>query len=404
MEGFWSDSSSCLVKMNPMKRIPTIDFVRFGSIFIVLGGHFFPQWIVNSIHTPILRKMVLNVFHNGAYGVTCFFVVSGFLITEMLVDGKENFSNIDLRVFYVKRFARIFPLLVLVVLTGFFLEHAKELLDPRIQTYHVWNDALDFGWPFWLSLFTFNFNWYLIAHCSVEGFQWNVLWSLAIEEQFYFCYPLIVKTLQNRGKVLIFLSSVVLSSLLFRLSVSVYFNLKGQETPTFWQAVCDQMASFAAFDQIAIGGILYFVNRKWGDWFESWPKFSLSLLLSGTVVCFYLCYSTSMMDRFQYIYVPTLLAISCALAILGGLHVSFLFSETAQILSWPGKLSYGCYLWHPTIMFLLMPGLMAVGGLGSLGYLVTGVFLFAFLSYRYFEVPVNHRIRAWFKLNPSLKE
>jgi peptidoglycan/LPS O-acetylase OafA/YrhL len=386
-----------------MKRIPIIDFVRFGSIFIVLGGHFFPQWIVNFIDVSILRKIVLNVFHNGAYGVTCFFVVSGFLITEMLVDEKKNFSNIDLRTFYVKRFARIFPLLVIVVLTGFLLEHAKELLDPRIQTYHVWSDASDFGWLFWLSLFTFNFNWYLIAHCSMEGFQWNVIWSLAIEEQFYFCYPLIVKTLQNKKKVLIFLSCVVLFSLLFRLGVSVYFNLKGQEMPTFWQAVSDQMVSFAAFDQIAIGGILYFINQKWGRWFDSRPKMSLGLLILGTAACLYLCCSTSMMDRIQYVYVPVLLATSCALAVLGGLHVPFLFSKAAQILSWPGKLSYGCYLWHPTIMFLLMPGLMAVGGLGSLGCLVVGVFLFAFLSYRYFEVPVNHRIRAWFKLNPSLK-
>jgi peptidoglycan/LPS O-acetylase OafA/YrhL len=386
-----------------MKRIPIVDFIRFGSIFIVLGGHFFPQWFVQFIASPPLKKMVLNVFHNGAYGVTCFFVVSGFLITDMLVDGQLDFSRIDLKVFYVKRFARIFPLLAAVVLTAFFLEHVKGLLDSRIQSYHVWNDASGFGWSFWFSLVTFNFNWYLIGNCSVEGFQWNVLWSLAIEEQFYFCYPLIVKTLQNRKKVLIFLFSVVLSSFLYRLCVSVYFDLNGQRTPTFWQAVSDQMASFAAFDQIAIGGILYFINKKWGYWFEARPQVALGLSLLGIISCFYLCYSTSMMDRSQYVYVPSLLAINCAFVILGGLHVPVLFSKAAHVLSWPGKLSYGCYLWHPTIMFLLMPGLMVWGGLGSLGFLVIAVSLFAYLSYQYFEVPVNYRIRAWFKLKSSLK-
>ncbi len=386
-----------------MKRIPVVDFIRFGSIFIVLGGHFFPQWLIQFIASPALGKIVLNVFHNGAYGVTCFFVVSGFLITDMLVDGRPDFSRIDLRAFYVRRFARIFPLLVAVILTAFFLEHLKGLLDARIQSYHVWNDASGFGWPFWLSLVTFNFNWYLIAHCSVEGFQWNVLWSLAIEEQFYFCYPLIVKTLRNRKKILIFLFCVVLSSFLYRLCVSVYFDLNGQSTPTFWQAVSDQMVSFAAFDQIAIGGILYFINEKWGYWFEARPRTSLGLMLLGTAACFYICYSTSMMDRSQYVYVPSLLAINCALVVLSGLHVPVLFSKAAHILSWPGKLSYGCYLWHPTIIFLLMPMLMSLGGLESFGYLATAVCFFAFLSYRYFEVPVNHWIRGCFKLKPSLK-
>ena len=389
--------------MNHMKRIPIIDFVRFGSIFIVLGGHFFPQWLSQFIAQPLLRKIILNIFHNGVYGVTCFFVVSGFLITEMLIDQKENFYNINLRIFYVKRFARIFPLLTLVVLTGVFLEHEKEFLDFRMQTYHVWNDASYFAWPFWLSLVTFNFNWYLIAHCTVEGFQWNVLWSLAVEEQFYFGYPLLVKTLQDRRKVIIFLCSVILFGFLFRWGSYAYFKTHDHWMSPGQFAVFIQMASFSNFDPIAIGGILFFANQKWDYWFESQPKTSLGLLLAGLVFCIYLCYATSPMNGNEMIYIPTLVATSCALAILGGLHVPFFFSKTAQIFSWPGKLSYGCYLWHPTIMFLLMPGLMAVGGVGSLGCLVVGVFLFAFLSYRYFEVPVNRWIRGWFKLSPSLK-
>ena len=375
-----------------MKRIPIIDFVRFGSIFIVLGAHFFPQWIVKFIDSPLLQKIVLNVFHNGPYGVTCFFVVSGFLITEILVGNKENFSEVDLRTFYVKRAARILPLLTVVVLTAFCLEHSKDLLDARVQQYHVWNDVSGFGWPFWVSLVTFNFNWYIIDKSTLEGFQWNVLWSLAIEEQFYFCYPLIVKKLQSQKNVFIFLSGVVIFALVFRFGASFYFD-----SNEYWM----QLPSFAAFDQIAIGGILYFANRTWGDRLESRWKTSMALMLAGMAVCFCLCYSTSMHDRVQMIYVPTLMAVSCALVLLGGLHVPALFSKTAQVLSWPGKLSYGCYLWHPTIIFLLMPILVPMGGLWGFIFLVLAVSFFAFLSYRYFEVPVNYRIRAWFKLKPS---
>jgi peptidoglycan/LPS O-acetylase OafA/YrhL len=378
--------------MKNMKRIPIIDFVRFGSIFIVLGAHFFPQWIVKFIDSTLLQKIVLNVFHNGPYGVTCFFVVSGFLISEILVENKENFSEVDLQTFYVKRAARILPLLGVVVLTAFCLEHSKDMLDARVQQYRVWNDVSGFGWPFWLSLVTFNFNWYIIDKSTLEGFQWNVLWSLAVEEQFYFCYPIIVKKLQNRKKVLNFLFGVVAFALVFRFGASFYFH-----SNEYWM----QLPSFAAFDQIAIGGILYFTNQTWGYWLESRRKTSMGLMLAGMGACFCLCYATSMHDRIQMIYVPTLMAVSCALVLLGGLHIPALFSKTAHVLSWPGKLSYGCYLWHPTIIFLLMPILVPMGGVWGFIFLVLVVSFFAFLSYRYFEVPVNYQIRAWFKLKPS---
>jgi peptidoglycan/LPS O-acetylase OafA/YrhL len=106
----------------------------------------------------------------------------------------------------------------------------------------------------------------------------------------------------------------------------------------------------------------------------------------------------------QLIYVPTLLATSCALVILGGLHVPALFSRVAQILSWPGKLSYGSYLWHTTIIFLLMPALFLLGGVWGSIFLISATTFFAFLSYKYFEVPINHWIRSRFNLKPSSSE
>jgi len=376
-----------------MKRVPIIDFIRFASIFIVIGGHFFPRWLVHFIGFPALQKVVLNIFLNGAYGVSCFFVVSGFLITRMMAENTADFSTIDLRPFYVKRAARIFPLLLVVVLAAYGLEQLKFLLDSRVQQYHVWNNDSGFGWLFWISLFSFNFNWYLIAHYSAVGFQWSVLWSLAVEEQFYFFYPITVKLFRTRKRILTFLSCIILFALVFRWIASFYFLENGH-----WM----QLASFAAFDQIAIGGILYFFNEKAGDWLGARMKMSFGLLLLGTASCFYLCLSTSMLNGQELIVVPTLMAVGCALVILGGLHVPIFNSKVAHILSWPGKLSYGCYLWHPTVMFLLMPVLVSLGGLWGLIYLVLAVSFFAFLSYRYFEVPVNRRIRAWFKLKPSL--
>ena len=378
-----------------MKRIPIIDFVRFGSILIVMSNHFFPRSIVQSIDSPVIRKIILNVFLDGAHGVTYFFVVSGFLITQLLVAGANDFSGVNLGSFYVKRAARILPLLVAVVLVALFLKQYQTLLDPRIQKYHIWDNEQGFGWLFWGSLFTFNFNWYLMVYYAGVGFQWRVFWTLAVEEQFYFFYPLIVKTLRNRHKVFIFLIGVVLFSLVFRYMAQFYFDPDDKWMP---------LASFSVFDQIAVGGIFYFLDEKFGYWLEARRKTSLSLMLFGIICCFYVCYSASMQSRNYFIYVPTLVAASCALVILGGLHIPALFSKTAQILSWPGKLSYGSYLWYTSVMFLIMPVLVSLGGVLGLIYLISTVFFFAFLSYRYFEVPVNRRIRAWFDLKPSPSE
>jgi peptidoglycan/LPS O-acetylase OafA/YrhL len=95
------------------------------------------------------------------------------------------------------------------------------------------------------------------------------------------------------------------------------------------------------------------------------------------------------------------MAMGCGLIILGGYHLRAFHNLPARILSWPGKLSYGCYIWHPTVLFLLLPLLFQLGGLRALLFLFLCVWFFAFLSYRYFEVPVNVRIRSIFGIKPS---
>jgi peptidoglycan/LPS O-acetylase OafA/YrhL len=270
-----------------------------------------------------------------------------------------------------------------------------------VQTYHVWNDESGFGWLFWLCLATFSFNWYLTRNYLTEGFQWNIIWSLAVEEQFYFFYPLVLRSLKTRRKVLIFLSLVVVSGLLFRAWIFTQWGPPegSVSSPAF--IVLNRMASFANFDQIALGCLLYFVQETWGSWLEARRSLSLFLMVFGLGLCFYLCDQPTNEGALQIILGPTALALGCALVLLGGLHVRWMGSDLVRTLSWPGKLSYGFYLWHPTITFLLMPFLMVIGGFGCFVYLWVAVFFFAFLSYRFFEVPVNGWIRSWFGLKAS---
>jgi peptidoglycan/LPS O-acetylase OafA/YrhL len=162
-----------------------------------------------------------------------------------------------------------------------------------------------------------------------------------------------------------------------------------------------QEASFAAFDQIAVGGILYFSRERWKVGLEQRPWLCWGLLLSGLGLCLGFYVKNSIASGWEYVLVPTFLSLGCALVILGGLHLSLLNSSGAAFLSWPGKLSYGCYLWNPSLIFILMPFLVRIGGLEALLFLFLFVWIFAFVSYTYFEMPMNNRIRAAFKLKPS---
>ena len=85
-----------------MKRVPIIDFVRFASIWVVIGNHFYPNWVAAKVQSPFLQKMILSFFLNGGYGVTCFFVVSGFLITQMLAEEvMDVLMHVDRNEFFI---------------------------------------------------------------------------------------------------------------------------------------------------------------------------------------------------------------------------------------------------------------------------------------------------------------
>jgi peptidoglycan/LPS O-acetylase OafA/YrhL len=378
-----------------MKRIPIIDFVRFFSIFVVIGGHFFPRWIAYGYPEGV-RNFILGLFLNGPYGVTFFFVVSGFLITQLLVGDREDFSNIELKSFYIKRVARIFPLLTVIVLVGFLLPHLMVFMDAKLQNYNEWDIKSGFGFFFWLSLITFNFNWFVIHTGEPNvGAHWAVLWSLAVEEQFYFFYPLILKKLKNKKNVFLFLGTVIFFAIVFRSWAFLNMNHKD-----VWM----HEASFSVFDQIAVGAGLYFLWNSVKNELnlKFWTAFLL--FISGMIICFFLYVKTSINGNEETIFTPTLMAVGCALVILGGIHLPFFNTKLAETLSRPGKLSYGSYLWHQTIIFVLMPLWAWLGGLSAFTVLFIIVLSFSYISYEYFEVPVNHHIRAWFKLKRSTTE
>ena len=256
------------------RRIPVVDLVRLASVFLIVGYHFFSSGISPTGYSPKTLHWIITLFPNGYYGVTFFFVISGFIITRILAGAQDDFSKVDLKSFYVKRAARIFPLFALTILTAW----GMLTLDPEGPgaAYCLKAIGESFRWDFWLFLGTFQFNWFIIkeSHLRPVALHWNILWTLAVEEQFYFFYPLIVKYLKTGAKILIFLGGVVFLGIVYRMAVLWCFP--GNFT---WGYI----SSFANFDQIAVGGVLFFVYEKLKKTKNVSPSFPTLCLALGMV-------------------------------------------------------------------------------------------------------------------------
>lgn len=157
-------------------HIPALDGVRGLAIIMVLLVHF----IGDTQPGTSFEKVLTQVTSYGAMGVDLFFVLSGFLITGILFDSRKKpayFKN-----FYMRRVLRIFPLyyaVLLVALAGI----------PRVVDINELNDAVDHqAW-----LWTYSANIFVALKGSFESLPvFSHFWSLAVEEQFYMVWPLVV--------------------------------------------------------------------------------------------------------------------------------------------------------------------------------------------------------------------
>lgn len=164
-------------------RYDSVDLLRGLAIVAVVLLHinlrfFFAHISLGPSLPPRLRYLLL---FNGDNGVTVFFAVSGFLITTTSLRRFGSLSTMRPRLFYRIRFARIAPLLlgVLAMLSALHLLHATGFRLRNTSLPHALFAAL-----------TFHLNW-LEARVGYLEANWDVLWSLSVEEMFYLFFPLV---------------------------------------------------------------------------------------------------------------------------------------------------------------------------------------------------------------------
>lgn len=166
------------------KRLDGIDLLRGLAIFFVLMNHINIRLLgAKVLYTKFLPEQLVHfLVWNGQLGVQMFFAVSGFLITSITIRRWGSLSQVRLRGFYLFRFARIAPLLLLllVILCGLHFAH--------IHNYVVTERTGGIGRALFAAL-TFHVNELEIHRGYLPG-SWDILWSLSVEEIFYLFFPL----------------------------------------------------------------------------------------------------------------------------------------------------------------------------------------------------------------------
>jgi len=387
----FTPSQSTAINSNKTHRNILIDILRGISISLVLSGHLGLARLNSLTSTMQERtgdvKAWFTFASNGAFGVTIFFVLSGFLISSVLIQSTENWKQLSFRDFYVRRAGRILPLLSLSCLIGIMV---MDWASPLAQNFDLCFSAPTSNGHFWASIATFTFNWYRIMTENSTyqyGYAWGVLWSLSIEEQFYLFYPILLFHLKSSKRSIVAISLVILSGLIWRTLIYVYY-------PRQYQLSLN--ASFGAFDQIAIGCLLYFVHQKLSSSGQM-KKFETScLMLAGIVIIAWTYWFTSLNNSIDRVYAPTLLSLGVFLFLLGGLQLRISETFFTRILSWPGQFSYEIYLLHGVVLFLSRKLLILSNPWYSYGLFILVNIPVGYIAFYGFGKPVNHYIRLHF--------
>jgi len=254
-----------------LKRLQVVDLVRTFAIVIVIARHLGGVYIVSPSHPLFLAYLWFRLWASGNYGVTLFFVVSGFVISRLIAAQPGGLFNPSYKYFYSRRIGRIFPLLILICLIGItvvsFFPKQSGAFEYVFQDIHRPLTS-----SFWISVATFSFNWYQIfSPNSYIGLSWTILWSLAVEEQFYLFYPLVLKRLRNEKKLTLFLIVVIILGPLMTEVIKFFFH----------DLIFSEHNSFENFSFIAIGCLLYLVSTRYEEFLSKNKKRCVQFCLFG---------------------------------------------------------------------------------------------------------------------------
>ena len=362
-----------------------IDILRGVSILLVLIHHFNIPYKLHDTFLGILiggESLSTLIARNGNYGVTMFFVISGFLITQHTLQRSGSLAQIKLKDFYIRRLARIIPCLVLLVAM------VSVLGSLGLQTFiNQSPNGVEVSYAvtvlsalsFWMNLLIIKYGW--------VNYALGVLWSLSVEEVFYLAFPVLCLAL-GRGKgFIVFLLAVIAYAPYFR---ALHF---GEESGAYLYHY------FSSFDGIAIGCLTAMYAQHFKAAIYN-PKVIVAVTaFLMTALYFYAPIKEVSTWGISVFALLTALLILCFTQDLKVKPISY----TARSLVWIGQRSYEMYLFHLIVLGLMKvvyfpKETVAVEKLMLLPVYFIAVFILSWAIEKYYSTPLNLKIRqSWIR-------
>ena len=353
------------------RYITGLDGIRAIAVIMVLAYH-----------------LKLALFKSGFLGVTVFFVLSGYLITGILISEVEEEGTIDLKNFWLRRIRRLVPAVMSMAVVIIFV---SAVVNRVIFT----KGCKDFL----ASVLGFN-NWWQIFN-KVSYFEaagvpspFTHCWSLAIETQFYLIYPLILlgiyKLAKSRGegrakRGLLFAGVTLLLAMISVILMIVLFDPQ-QDASRVYYGTDTRAFSLLFGALLAILWDYRMVPRRLSA--------SVNMVLGSVSFAVLLVMTIAINGSSNFWYrggefVGTILTVLVIYTVLGRKTWLSRFLSN-PVLKWIGDRSYSIYLWHYPIILLISKGIKASWWI-TLIEIVLSVVL-AELSYRFIETPIRHGI------------
>jgi peptidoglycan/LPS O-acetylase OafA/YrhL len=363
---------------------PNLNGVRFIAAFSVLIHHTEQIKYLMGLQNNYGNFFIKNM---GKLGVGLFFVLSGFLITYLLLSEKQRRGDISTKDFYIRRILRIWPLYFIIVILGFFVFPAIPIFNEPLRDQYYFDEDFFKRLPFFLLFLpNLGFVFYRSPYLCAQT------WSVGVEEQFYAIWPWIIKS-KNPIKtfiklLLIFLTILGISWLyVFKISdLSLETKTKIKEGLELF------FSQFRILTMVIGGGGAYLI-------FEKKEKI-LKIIFRKDVQII--------------VYLMLILMLSTGLHVPGfnmefyGIFFCFFILNVSQnpnsliyleqkIIHYLGKISYGVYIYHPAVIVFCVNSIHYFLG-KNLSSLTFNILLYSSailitilvceLSYRYIETPL----------------
>lgn len=289
-------------------RRPALDGLRGVAILLVIASHI-ASGTDQGPHHPL-----------GSVGVTLFFVLSGFLITSLLLEEIEDTGTVDLRAFWIRRARRLFPALaaLLVVMGPIMIANGRP-------------------WEYLLAPALYVSNWVIIS--GVDILPLNHTWSLAIEEQFYLVWPLVVLVAWKR------LGRVAALGIIASVVASGYLIADGAGFRRLYMGTDVHASSLLLGALVAVGAHRGLPTVR-----------SRLLLYAGTstlAAAFFVPGLTHPGQEAILVWVGTPVAAATCWVACGTAEPLL----SGRVMQYVGRRSYALYLWHHPILFIVWSAL-----------------------------------------------